>query len=99
MMIDKQVGRVDQVTQSCPMVWQKGVAPCFPHQINGWLWALSPLHILLRRKGLAFPGRWTQPIDARVSDRTNTGLIWTAKTSWGELSIRNASESSFKGQG
>lgn len=100
MMTDEQVGRVDQVTRSCPVVWQKGVAPCFPHQISGGSGLCHPsTYCVEGGKDLLSQGDGLSLLMLeRLTDRTHTGPIWTAKTSWGELSIRNASESSFKGQ-
>lgn len=95
-----------QVTQSWLTVWQKGVAPCFPHQVGSSLFHSGLCHpftyCLEGGKVLGFTGRWTQPDDALRGwqiERTNTGLVWTEKTLFlVNLSFRKATKPLLKGQ-
>lgn len=105
-MINEQLGRVDSsdpvmahsvAKRSCPMFSSPGML----YFVS--LWALSPLHILLRRRKSTWFHRemdsaWWCSRGWQI-ERTNTGLIWTEKTLFlVSLSFRKATKLLLKGQ-
>lgn len=69
--INEHLGGVDRMTQLWLTVWQKGVAPRFPHQVDEWalvhstVGSVTPSTCCLEGgKVFLFTGRGPGPVDA-----------------------------------